>query len=308
MTLGRPKKQRNPRTGEKLLHALKLCGLTWGSKKTLPNHILNTQRWLQFGLPKSPNTLVGDIKNGIPSDRLTRYSSFFGVDPTLFIDEDTKPCSKEFECSILKNKHKLTVGTSFPALDANLTFSHSLHEQNSCEKTFGLFNTISGVYLAHLKEVHSNVIAKCAINIHSYESSFIVADGYLKYFEVDIPFSCLIFKWSTFLHINYYTHNLSVAGYMLANDPASSLYSLHKKPLTLDLYGLAGSITSSSVPDRFHGYAEKQDVPGNIGPSAYYPELCDIVSKNPLLEASSPGYECVFRKILAIQNNTPARP
>lgn len=305
MSLGRPKKQRNPRTGEKLLHALKLCGLTWGSRKTLPNHILNTQRWLQLGLPKSSNTLVVDITNGIPSDRLTRYATFFDVDPRLFIDEDTKTFSKEFECAILQNKRKLTMNTSFPVLDANKMFFHSLHDQNSPEKVFRLFESISGVYFAYLKELHSDIIAKCCIHVHGYEDSFIVADGFLKYLNIDISFSCMIFKWSTFLHINYYTHNLSVAGYMLTNDPACSLYSLHKKPFTLDLYGLAGSITSSSVPDRFHGFAEKQDIPENRSQAAYYLDLCDSVSRNPLLDASAPDYERVLHKIVAIQHNTP---
>lgn len=305
MSIGRPKKQRNPQTGEKLLHALKLCGLTWGSKTTLPNHVLNTKRWLQFGLPKSSNTLVEDIKNGIPSDRLTRYSNFFDVDPMLFLDADTKSFSKEFECAILQNKNKLTTNISFPVLDADKMFCHALHDQNTAANTFRLFSFISGVYLVYLKELHSDIIAKCAVHIHGYDTSFIMADGYFNYFDIDILLNCTIFKWSTFLHINYYTQNNSLVGYMITQDPMCSLYSLYKQPLTLDLYGLAGSITSSSVPDRFHGFAEKQQTPEYMSQTDHYLELCNTVSTAPPLDASSPDYERVFRKIVTIQNNTP---
>jgi|GEM_PF-3185804 len=303
MSIGRPKKQRNPNTGEKLLHALKLSGLTWGNKTGLENHVLNTKRWLQFDLPKSANTLVGDIKNGIPRDRLAKYSNFFDVDPMIFIDEEIPPFSKEFECAILQNKYKITTNATFPSLGADKMFCHALHNQNSNGSILKLFGFISGVYLVYLKGTHSNLIVKCTVNIHGYDNSFIIAEGYLKYIDIDILFNCVLFKWATFLHINYYTQNYSILGYLIAQDPTCSPYSLYKDPLTLELYGISGSITSTSVPDRFHGFAEKQRVPENMSQTDFYLALSDTVSTSPPMDASSPDYGRVLSKIIAIQEN-----
>jgi hypothetical protein len=305
MSIGRPKKNRNANTGEKLLHALKLSGLTWGNKTSLPNHVLNTKRWIQFELPKSTNTLVGDIKNGIPSDRLTKYSNFFDVDPMLFIDDDIQPYSKKFECEILQRKHKITTNVKFPVIDVDKMFCHVLHDQNDHDKNIKLYEAISGVYLIYLKELRSNIIAKSVVHVHSYNNSFIIADGYLKYLDIDILFNSILFKWSTFLHINYYTQNCSIVGYMIAQDPTCLPYSLYKDPLTLELYGLAGSITSPSVPDRFHGFAEKQKIPEHISQTDYYLELCNCVSTSPVMDASSPEYEKIRSRIVAIQDKSP---
>jgi hypothetical protein len=287
MSVGRPVKQRNPGSGEKLLRALKLSGLAWGNTSNLKNHVLNNNRWSQCNLPKSSNTLVNDIKNGIPEDRLAKYAKFFDVDPVFFIDDNISPYSKEFECEVLQSKHKLATNASFPALEVDKMFCHVLHEQNDPDRNFKLYTLLSGIYRVSLKEMQSSAMVNGVIHVHSHNKSFFIADGYLKYADVEILINSIIFKWSTFLHIHYYTQNCSVVGYMIAQDPSCSPYSLLKEPLTLELFGLAGSMISTSVPDRFHGYAEKLNTPEAMSQTDYYLALCDKTAATNAVDASS---------------------
>lgn len=65
---------------------------------------------------------------------------------------------------------------------------------------------------------------------------------------------------------------------MIAQDPTCSASILYRKPMTFELFGIAGSFSSTTVPDRFHGYAEKQNVPENRTVEEYYQALCDQVA------------------------------
>lgn len=302
MAIGRPTKKRYFSSGEKLLDALKLSGLTWGNNTRLENHVLNNKRWLQFHLPKSANTLVEDIKHGIPQDRLVSYAKFFGVDPRYFVDDAVVPHSKEFECEILQQKYKLMDDLTFPVLETAKKFCDTFHEQNGKMKNSRLFSYLDGVYIVYLKEFRSDLVIKCAVRIYTHDGVFLLADGYLNYHDIDTFLYAVIFKWSTFLHINYYTKNCSVIGYMIAQDPTCSASSLYKTPLTLDVYGIAGSFSSPDIPDRFHGYAEKQRIPEDVRLLDFYHALCKEVSREPSLDKTSRDYKKIFERIQHVQN------
>lgn len=306
MAIGRPTKKRYFSSGEKLLDALKLSGLTWGNNTQLETHISNNKRWLQLRLPKSTNTLVEDIKHGIPQDRLLPYAKFFGVDPRYFVDDTIELRSKEFECEILQKKYALTDSITFPFLEVDRNFCAAFYDQNGKNRNFKLYKYLEGVYISYVKGIEKNEITKCIVKIYIVDDTFLLIDGYLKYYGVDVFLCGVVFKWSTFIHINYYTKNCAVVGYIIAQDPTCSASILYRNPMTLELFGLAGSFASSIVPDRFHGYAEKQIVPKDMPLDAFYHALCDQVAQAPSAEGSTREYEKIFNRFRRIRGEHPA--
>lgn len=306
MAIGRPTKKRYFSSGEKLLDALKLSGLTWGSNTMLENHISNNKRWLQLHLPKSSNTLVEDIKHGIPQDRLFGYAKFFGIDPRYFVDDTIPAHAKEFEYEILQKKYKLAENIPFPVLGEDKKFYSSFHEQNGKNKSAKLYNHIKGVYIVYLKEVANNSIVKCATKVYDVDNIFLLVSGFLKYYNVDTYVYGIIFKWSTFIHINYYTQDCAVVGYMIAQDPTCSASILYGKPMMLELFGLAGSFSSTSVPDRFHGYAEKQNIPAGKDIESAYRALCSQVARSSSADQTAREFERIADRIRHQRKRTSA--
>jgi len=302
VAIGRPIKKRYFFSGEKLLYALKLNGLTWGTNTQVGTHVLNNTRWSQHCLPRSANTLIEDIKHGIPQDRILNYAKFFCIDPKYFIDDSISPDSKEFENEIIQQRYLMETEIQFPILSVDNRFSKAFYEQNHRLKDSKLYDLLEGVYIIYFQEVKSKTISKCVTHMQALNELFLSAKSYASYYNIDTFIYSIIFKWSTFLHINYYSHNCSIIGYMIAHDPTCLVSSLYKKPLTIDLYGIAGGFASSSIPDRFHGYAEKQEVPDDMDDADYYRELCVSVSRSPTVEEGDAQYAAIQARIQRIQN------
>ncbi|NMC50529.1 MAG: hypothetical protein GYA47_14055 [Desulfovibrio sp.] len=279
MSLGRPHKKRVPGSGEKLLHALKLCGLSWDARRRTASHVLNFKRWRELGLPRSSNTIIEDIKNGIPRDRLVHYSKFFDVDPMIFANGDISPSSKEFEYEVLQSRRKISLDVSLPVLGIEKSFCNAYYEQNDFTKISKLYAILSGVHMLYLKELHSDIIYRSVINVYNNSGSHLFADGHLTYFNAAFSFKCLIYKWNTFLHVNYYSVDYSIIGYMIAQDPLCSPYISSSFPLSFKLYGISNSITSSAVPDIFLGLTEKYNIPLDMSQHAFYARVCEEVSE-----------------------------
>lgn len=307
MAVGRPRKIRHPSSGQKLLHAMKLCGLTWGNRTDQKNHVLNTERWIQFDLPRSANTIVSDIREGIPQDRIVRYAKFFNVDPMLFSDDDIVMLSKDFESKVLQSRYQFSTNACFPVLEIDKFFCHKLYEKNDPDNVAKFFMLISGVYMFYINEVTTNEVCKCALSVNDQKQSFLLGDGYMKMFGLDILIKFVMFKWSTFLHINYYTQDGLVVGYMVAQDPCSSPYLQSRNPLKLELFGVSGSIVSTGIPDRFQGYAEKCEIPAGVGQANYYAALCDEIAASPTINSQSPTFSPIWNQIMDIKDRSPFR-
>ncbi|MBI4958256.1 MAG: hypothetical protein HY915_02045 [Desulfovibrio sp.] len=181
MPFGRPQKNRLPGTGEKLQAALQIAGLTWSSASASSNnHVLNNKRWTRCGLPRSINTLMNDIRSGIPTERLDSYSSFFSVSADMFINPGITPYSSEFSCEILKSKHKIYVVNTMPLHSEDPQFCHLLMQYNDESSINGLYEVLRGVYILYLREESDPTIFTAAIHVHSIDRNHLLASGYLK--------------------------------------------------------------------------------------------------------------------------------
>ena len=88
----------------------------------------------------------------------------------------------------------------------------------------------------------------------------------------------------------------------MACDPTTSLLSACRDPLQIPLFGLAGSIASPTVPDRFYGYAEKIVVPDCTTASGLYDKLCEQIKRTPYIDSFDEKYLSICSSIDVIQN------
>jgi len=309
MKIGRPPKNRISGTGEKLFHALKLCGLSWGTRINSPNHVLNNERWLHLELPRSTKTLMQDIRDGISEDRLVKYLTFFDVDANYFIDSHVNCCSEEFKNAILNSRKIFAQNASFHFSGDDALVNSELYKQNNSDAIENLFGVMSGIYLVYLKDISLDIVLKVAMFISKKEKFHLRAILKSKIFDIDLNAEAMIFKCGTFLHMNYYTQCCYIVGYMVMQDPTCVPYLLYHKPLTFDLYGISSGIVSTAVPNRFYGFAEKQFVPVGRGSVEHYLHFCQEIENSPKIMVSDPCYNKILeridlakRKTIEIQN------
>jgi hypothetical protein len=303
MGFGRPQKIRLSGTGEKLQAALQIVGLTWSSTNvSSTNHVLNNRRWKRCGLPRSINTLMNDIRSGIPAERLDAYSSFFSINADMLLNTGVSPYSSEFSCEILKCKHKIFSVNTMPLHSEDPHFCHLLTQYNDESFLNTLYAALRGLYVLYLREESDQTIFMAAIHVHSTDKNHILGTGYLKLHGIDINLRCRIFRWASFLHINYLSEDYHVLGYMMACDPTASMASARREPLNLPLFGLAGSVSSLRIPDRFHGYAEKIPIPDGELSSSAYTSLCEQIHSNPYIDSQNPMHADVYNKISVVRH------
>jgi len=304
MSGGRPRKMRLPGSGEKILAALRTAGLTWSTSNVFaPNHVLNNKRWKRCGLPMSPTTIANDIRLGSPMDRIDQYASFFGVDSNLLVDSSVAPYSPQFTCEVLKNKSKITVVNPMPLHTEDPLFCRLLSTYNSDEGINEFYGLFSGLFDIFLLEQTTNTLFRTAVHIHDLEKNHLILKGYTRMHGVNVFIKGRMFRWGTFIHINYFSEDVQILGYMMTHDPLVALVSTYKQPLRLPLVGMSGSLASPFVPDRFYGYAQKAlPAPGETI-SAAYAARCDLISREPGIQVSDPDYPDIMRRIVTVKEN-----
>lgn len=296
MGQGRPKNRRAAGSGEKLYAALKLCGLSFGARPT-PGHISVNSRWAECGLPRSVNTVGEDIRSGIPVGRIGAYAAFFQVPPDLFLDETVTAFCRDFSCAVLRNKYLFPSRQSSIPLVQDPYFNKRHAEFNEARYLHDLYALLSGVYILYLREPKMNDIHKLAVLVNRIIDNHIEASGTMFFGDVRIVIQGTLFRWHTFLHVQYHSEDYQILGYMMTPDPLSSVLIKAREPLRLYLHGLAGSLTASSMPDRFHGYAEKLPPAESDTARQRYEALCERLRARPNMGPDDPDYAAVSRRV-----------
>ncbi len=297
MERGRPKKVRLPGSGAKLHTALQLSGLCWGKNGVQPNHVCHNSRWKECNLPRSTNTILEDIHTGIPVDRLNDYASFFNVSPRLFSEVGMEEYSSEFSCEILKNKYIIHSSITEHNNIVDPIYHYAVASNNEISYINRLFNCLNGVYDIYIKQLQYDYVQRCIIFIDTMEKSCLRFNGKMWYDSIGLTLTGAILRWSTFLHITYYTADCHVLGYMLTPDPLQSLLIEGRDPLCLDLFGLAGSLTSPLIPDRYYGFARQRPRQDAEHMGAAYAQACHDLAVQPVIRDSDPAYAELLERI-----------
>uniref|UniRef100_I2Q3L3 Uncharacterized protein n=1 Tax=Desulfovibrio sp. U5L TaxID=596152 RepID=I2Q3L3_9BACT len=289
MAQGRPKAVRLAGTGEKLYMALKLSGLAWGARRG-PNHILESGRWEECGLPRSINTVIEDIRSGMPVTRLDRYAVFFQVPADLFLNEATSPHAPEFSCEILKRKHHSQL-PSPPALGLRDALAlERRRERNALGRNFGLSRMLAGAYRLFYKNDAAEVLCNGAALVGGQAREGVGVAAVMVFEAVAIELSGIVFQWHNHLHVQYQSLDRQVLGYLMAPDPMQSIVLRQRQPFCLRLYGLAGSLGLSLEPDRFEVVAVRRETSGNREAEEIYGDLCDLIRREPALAPGHPDW------------------
>lgn len=304
MAGGRPRKMRVPGSGEKIQAALRTAGLTWSSANVFaPNHVLHNKRWKRCGLPMSATTVASDIRLGSPVDRLGQYAAFFGLTPEMLSDAGLDPYGAQFSCEVLKNKHKAVTVNPLPLHTEDPTFCHLLTTYNSRENVSGSFEVLGGLFRLYLQEMTNEPIFMAVVYVHGQETNHLVFRGYTRMHGVDVHIEGRLFRWGTFLHVNYFSADGQVLGYMITHDPSMLAVATYRKTLRLPLVGLAGGLLSPVVPDRFYGYAEKISPENDASDSAEFERLCGLIRQDPVVDPADPEHQEVLRRITLVRQS-----
>lgn len=289
MPQGRPKAVRLRGTGEKLHRALKLSGLTWGARRG-PQHILQNARWEACGLPRSINTVIEDIRSGMPIGRLERYAVFFQVSTDLFLNEAASPHDPEFSCEILKTRH-LAQALPPPLSELRGALTGDFPgEQEASDCGCGLSRLLTGAYrLFYKNDVAQLVCNGAALVVGPGREGMDVA-AVMVFEDVAIELSGSVFRWHNHLHVRYQSLDRQVLGYLMAPDPMQSIVIRQRQPFHLHLYGLAGSLALSLEPDRFEVVAVRQDRATGQEAGETYAALCDRIRHEPTLVPEHPDW------------------
>lgn len=305
MERGRPKKVRLPGSGAKLHAALQLAGLSWGKNSVQANHVCHNCRWQECNLPRSTNTILEDIHAGIPVDRLNDYASFFNVSPRLFSEIDIVEFSSEFSCEILKNKYIVhsSIVENFHISDP--IYHYAVSSNNDPSYVNRLYGKLNGVFDLYVKQAQHEYVQRCVIYVDTMEKACLRFSGKMWYDSIALTLTGAILRWSSFLHISYYTADCHVLGYMLTPDPLQTLLIEGRDPLCLDLFGLAGSLTSPLVPDRYYGFARQRPRQETENLLSDYEQACRELAEQPIISAAAPGYAALMERIEKVGRAVP---
>jgi len=235
--------------------------------------------------------------------RIDQYASFFGLLPEILFDASLDPYSVQFTCEVLKNKHKATVVNPLPLHTEDPIFCSMLSVYNNDENIAGFYGLLGGVFLLYLQELADKSIYKVVVHIYGVERNHLLLKGYTQMHGVNVFLKGRLFRWGTFLHINYISEDAHILGYMMTHDPLMSLVSTYKDHLQLPLVGLAGSLSSPTVPDRFFGFAEKVATVPHETLGVTYERLSSQISQASLVSENDRDYLEVSNKIALVREN-----
>lgn len=290
---GRPKNVRIAGSGEKLYMALKLTGVSWGARIG-PNHIAANKQWATSGLPKSINTVIEDIRSGIPVNRLDRYAAFFQVAADLFLDEAMAAHSPAFSCEILKHKHLARIGNPLNLRLQESLGLEQLNEQNRARRLYDLYELLAGAYLLFYKVETSPVIGKGASYIGEPCEGGLFTAGVRMIGDTCVNVQGVVFRWHNALHKQYYSNDFQMLGYMMTPDPLQSIVIKQRQPFCLKWYSLSGSPHVSARPERGCVCAIRQDDLRGRGHGEALSMLTGAVQRQPVFGPGDAAYQTVM--------------
>lgn len=287
MPQGRPRALRLEGTGEKLYMALKLLGLSWGTRAEA-DHFTRSRRWRDCGLPRSVNTVLEDIRVGIAAERLDRYLAYFQAPAELFLDAAIGACSPQFSCAVLQSRHRARSVSPLEAGQDTHTLEH-LNRQNDEKYLRDLMEVLGGVYDMVVRTEPFDAWLLGAVRISEPDTGGLQAVGILAMCQAHLDLRARIFRWHNYLHIHYASMDNQLLGYMMTPDPLQSILVRYRRPLFLKLHALAGNLVPASQPDRSVVYILRRE-----DDAASYETMREEAIARPHLEPGHPRYAAIM--------------
>ena len=298
MTTGRPKCKRITGSGEKLRRALALNNLTWGGHTSSRSHISHNAKWKESNLPRSYNTLLSDIVDGIPENRIINYANFFGVDPNLFLDSRITANSQIFEANIV-NSTSGNCSSGFLAwMENDERIYNSLFTQSGRNYSENDFITMRGIYKCYLTHDDDCFIHKSALFIHSSYNHLLLGNVFTSYDDVNLTFNVFFYRIVNFICATFYIEKNPFAAYAMGADPLSSPLTMLDSVFTIGLAGITGGLISTYKPIRFSLLAIKQEQLGTD--PIKFNELGSNIASSSLIKPDDADYEEIMDKLRQI--------
>jgi hypothetical protein len=287
MPQGRPRSLRFAGTGEKLYMALKLSGLSWGTRGEA-EQFTRSRRWLDCGLPRSINTVLEDIRSGMAAERLDRYAGYFKVAAQVFLDTSVGAYSPDFSCQILKGRHDSRAVSPFE-LGRGAVSLELLNRQNDARYLNDLQGVLGGLYDMIVRtEPAASWLLGAAIIGDAAEDG-LQAVGVLALPDAHVDFVGRIFRWHNYLHVHYASTDNQLLGYMMTPDPLQSIVVRHRRPFFMKLAALAGNLVPAAQPDRSTIYVLRREQGG-----LDYNDLRQEAICRPYLGPDHPRYVAIM--------------
>lgn len=307
MTPGRPRKNRVPGSGEKLRRALEILGWSWGKNSAAAGHVLQNARWEQCGLPKSVNTILDDIKLGLPVDRLAGYASFLNLPAELMQREDIGACSPAFLESVFSAREEATA-LHLPLFSAyDRKFCQRFYADNDLNYMEALFARLQGVHVVHITHPPSTEIRVGCVLVHAAEAHHLCASVLMRLRGVDVPHEAVIFRWGNNLHISFYSRDLFIFGRMLAEDPLRSFAASHRKPFRLHLSGISDATTGPGTFTIIRARSEQVVQAGGAALRDGWERVCRDVRARPVILPSDPDHATLLTAVAGRESRRHAR-
>lgn len=296
MAQGRPKNVRIVSAGEKLYLALKLSGLSWGAKVG-SNHISRSRRWAECGLPKSVNTVLEDIRSGVPLERIDRYANFFNASAELFLDESITPESPDFSGQILRSLYKYRCSNPLAPRFNDASLLELFTQQNGEQELLELQEVVTGLYRLYFLESGASGIRVGAAVIGEQCDFGLYTTGSMTQDGVRVDYEGRMFRWRNFLHVRYYSTDFSVLGYMMTPDPQQSILIKRRSPFFMVFHTLSSDLMMNPEPKRQRICAVRVEQGDEQSLEHAYEEQLRELSTQSILSPKDPYLELVLSKL-----------
>jgi hypothetical protein len=296
---GRPTFKRNKVAGKNLCTALKILGKTWRKDVDNPKHVQNWINWTDYDLPNSPTTIDGDMRLGVPEQRITAYAMCLGVASEAL-------CSGKTNMIKLLDASAVSPGRQIlPMVPGHKDqFTKRYQEYNRPSYIKELFALMGGVYRMDYLLQGVEPIHRCTVWIYGAEASSLRLRGLFVMFGNENPFEACMFRWHNNLHTNYLCENGLELGYTMTVDPLRHNILRQRSPFWLRGTGMTDRGLADNQPITFTFRKQQIPCPEDMMPEAVWKRECQNIRKHPFIAPGEPDYERVRTAILTPEIST----
>lgn len=290
--VGRPYMRRNKTAGQNLRTALKILGKTWRKNVAHPSHVRNWHNWSECNLPTSATTIDGDMRNGVPEKRITRYALCLGVDPEVL-------CSPGADWVKLLHGEAMGPSRQIVYMAPGFAEKYALQglEYNRPSYIKELFSLMGGVYRMNYLISGVELIHHCILWVHSIETHRMLIRGHFIMFGMENHFEGSMFRWHNNLHAHYLCENGTELGYILTADPLRHNIIRQRNPFWLRGTGITDRGLADNQPVSFTFHKQQLPVPENMTEEEFWQYECKKIHAKPFTSPGEPDYSHLYSAI-----------
>ncbi|WP_428560529.1 MAG: hypothetical protein ACP59X_16795 [Solidesulfovibrio sp. DCME] len=297
MNNGRPPKPRNAIAGDNLRQALLALGKHWRKNTADPNHVLNWDRWLSYGLPHSPNTIDAHIRLGIPEDRLGDYAKCLQLPAGTLTDP-----TADMRQALRREWSEPSQAAAPLNFGYGAEFQKKYLGYNSEDYTQALFDLLNGVYLVQYVTPTMDIILQCSFFVYAAEKHFLRAKGLFIIFGFDNITTANIFRWHNNLHAIFHCHNMMELGHYLIVDPLRHHLVSRRTPFWLRGQGVTDNGQANNAPTVFTFRMEKLARPDGLSLEDFFRCECEALRARPAIAPDDAAYAATRQRIEAVDD------